>query len=193
MEEDVLLAWAMNGAPLLPQHGYPLRLVVPGWYGMGNVKWLQRIEVMDRPFTGFQQVGTYMYRDRSEDAGVPVSIIRVKSLMVPPGLPDWYTRRRLVEKGPVEIFGRAWSGDGVPVTKVELAVNGEWRDATLEPPHSKYAWRGWRAVWDANAPGDYVLMCRAQDANGDTQPVQQRWDNAGFGNNMVHRVEVTVR
>ncbi|MFX8692491.1 molybdopterin-dependent oxidoreductase, partial [Acinetobacter baumannii] len=67
MHEDVLLVWAMNGMPLLPQHGFPLRLVVPGWYGMASVKWLNRIEVLDRKFDGYQQVRTYIYRKDAED------------------------------------------------------------------------------------------------------------------------------
>src|SRR5260370_29084696 len=105
----------MNGAALLPQHGFPLRLLVPGWYGMASVKWLNRIEVIDRQFDGFQQVGTYMYRKTAAEQGVPVTTTRVTSLMVPPGIPDWYSRRRLIEPGPVESFGRALSGHRVPI------------------------------------------------------------------------------
>jgi len=116
----------------------------------------------------------------------------VKSLMVPPGIPDWYSRHRLLERGPVELFGRAWSGGGVPVTKVEVAVDGQWQDAVLAPKSGSYAWRGWHMQWDAS-PGEHELMCRATDANGNTQPLQQRFDHGGFGNNSVHRVAVTVR
>lgn len=192
LAEDVLLAWGMNGAPLAPQHGFPLRLVVPGWYGMASVKWLDRVEVIDRPFDGVQQVRTYVYRRDADDPGMPVTTIRVKSLMVPPGIPDWYTRRRLVEAGRTEIFGRAWSGAGVPIAKVEVAVDGHWHVAALEPEAGRYAWRGWRFTWHA-APGEHELMCRATDANGDVQPVEQRYDRGGFGNNAVHRVQATVR
>jgi DMSO/TMAO reductase YedYZ molybdopterin-dependent catalytic subunit len=190
--DDVLLAWAMNGAPLLPQHGFPLRLLVPGWYGMASVKWLNRIEVIDRRFDGFQQVGTYIYRNRADEQGVPVTTMRVKSLMVPPGIPDWYSRLRLIERGPVELFGRAWSGGGVPITKVEVAVAGQWREARLDPVPDRYAWRGWHCEWHAT-PGEHELMCRAADADGETQPIEQRFDRGGFGNNAVHRVQVTVR
>lgn len=189
---DVLLAWAMNSAPLLPQHGFPLRLIVPGWYGMASVKWLDRIQVIDRPFDGFQQVGTYIYRKRADEPGVPVTTMRVKSLMVPPGIPDWYSRRRLVEQGPVALLGRAWSGSGVPITKVELAVAGHWREARLDPEADRYAWRGWYFEWHVT-PGEHDLMCRATDANGETQPTEQRFDCGGFGNNAVQRVQVTVR
>jgi DMSO/TMAO reductase YedYZ molybdopterin-dependent catalytic subunit len=190
--EDVLLAWAMNGQPLLPQHGFPLRLVVPGWYGMASVKWLDRIEAIDHPFDGFQQVRTYRYRERAEEPGTPVTAMRVKSLMAPPGIPDWYTRQRLVERGCVELFGRAWSGGGVPITKVEVAVDDQWREAALDPEAGRYAWRGWRFEWQASL-GEYTLMCRATDARGEQQPVKQRFDRGGFGNNAVQSVKVTVR
>jgi hypothetical protein len=118
--------------------------------------------------------------------------MRVKSLMVPPGIPDWYTRRRTVEAGAVELTGRAWSGAGLPITHVAVGIDGTWRDATLDPPQGKYVWRGWRFVWQATR-GEHVLECRATDANGDTQPLEAPWDNVGFGNNGVHRVPVTVR
>ncbi len=192
LNDDVLLVWAMNGAPLLPQHGYPLRMIVPGWYGMASVKWLDRIEVLDTPFQGHQQVGSYIYREEANDPGVPITHIRVKSLMVPPGLPDWYTRHRLVAPGPVTVHGRAWSGNGVPVTRVEFGVDGVWQEATLGPVAGRYAWRSWQVTWDA-APGEYEIACRATDENGDTQPLEERWDRSGFGNNMVHKIGVTVR
>jgi DMSO/TMAO reductase YedYZ molybdopterin-dependent catalytic subunit len=195
MHEDVLIAWAMNGAPLPPQHGFPLRLVVPGWYGMASVKWLKRIEALAQPFDGYQQAGNYIYRQKRGDPGVPVTAMRVKSLMVPPGIPDWYTRRRVVEAGAVELVGRAWSGGGVPVARVAVGVDGRWDDAALDPSQGTqdaYAWRGWRYCWNA-APGAHVLECRATDANGDIQPLEPPWDAVGFGNNAVHRVHVTVR
>ena len=198
LADDVLLVWAMNGMPLLPQHGYPLRLIVPGWYGMASVKWLDRIEVLDRPFDGYQQVRTYMYRQQSGVPGIPITHMRVKSLMAPPGIPDWYTRRRLCERGGVSLSGRAWSGGGVGIARVEVAVDGDWRDARLDPSvataeaETRFAWRGWRYHWQAE-PGDHVLLCRATDLNGNTQPIDPPWDTGGFGNNAVHRIEVTVR
>lgn len=193
LSDDVLLVYAMNGQPLLPQHGFPLRLIVPGWYGMASVKWLDRIEVLERPFDGYQQVRTYIYKQHENDPGTPATALRVKSLMVPPGIPDFYSRARMVDAGPVDLYGRAWSGGGTPIAKVEVAVDGEWREATLDTAHaSPYAWRGWRYLWDAK-PGTRVLACRATDANGETQPLEQRFDNAGFGNNMVQATTVTVR
>jgi DMSO/TMAO reductase YedYZ molybdopterin-dependent catalytic subunit len=190
--DDVLLVWEMNGQPLPPQHGFPLRLIVPGWYGMASVKWLNRIEVLARPFDGYQQVDNYVYRRERNDVGVPVSTLRVRSLMVPPGIPDWYARNRTVEAGPLELIGRAWSGGGVPVVKVMVSIDGIWSDAILDPSQQSYAWRAWRFPWHATA-GEHTLACRATNAEGETQPLDPPWDYFGFGNNAVQRVRVTVR
>src|SRR4051812_17310121 len=99
LREDVLLAWDLNGAPLPPQHGFPLRLVVPGWYGMTNVKWLARITVLDEPFTGYQNARGYRLRQDPDEDGTPVTRMAVRALMVPPGIPDFATRRRFVTVG----------------------------------------------------------------------------------------------
>ncbi len=193
MSDEVLLVYEMNGQPLLPQHGFPLRLIVPGWFGMASVKWLDRIEAWDRPFDGYQQVRTYVYKTDANDPGTPATTLRVRSLMVPPGIPDFYSRARMVDSGPVELFGRAWSGAGTPIAKFEVAVDGDWQEAALDPAgDNPFAWRGWRFLWNATA-GSHELACRATDASGETQPLEQRFDNAGFGNNMVHRQVVTVR
>lgn len=192
MADDVLLVWGMNGQPLLPQHGYPLRLIVPGWYGMASVKWLERIEALDRRFGGYQQVRTYVFKEHADDGGTPVTHIRVKSLMIPPGIPDFYSRRRVLDHGRVELYGRAWSGGGVGISGVEVGIDDVWHAATLDPPAAKYAWRGWRFDWDAT-PGEHILMCRATDAAGAMQPLEPPWDRGGFGNNAVQRVAVTVR
>ena len=187
-----LLAYAMNGQPLLPQHGFPLRLVVPGWYGMASVKWLDRIEVLAEPYQGYQQVGTYRFKKHADDPGVPVTHMRVKSLMVPPGIGDWWTRHRLVEVGSVTLRGRAWSGGGTPIAKVEVGVNGRWSTATLDEPKGRWAWRGWHWDWRAE-PGEHELMCRATDTAGNTQPLEVPFDRGGFGNNAVQRIQVTAR
>lgn len=191
---DIMLAWEINGQPLPPQHGYPLRLIVPGWYGMASVKWLNHIEAIDYEFQGYQQVGTYVYKQDNDDKGIPVTSIRVKSLMVPPGKPDWYTRKRLLESGAVTLHGRAWSGEGVAISKVEVAVGeagDEWHEAELFAANEKYAWSRWQFNWDAVA-GFHQLRCRATDANGETQPLEPLWDKSGFGNNCVQVTEVWV-
>jgi sulfane dehydrogenase subunit SoxC len=188
--QDVLLAYQMNGADLLPQHGAPLRLIVPQWYGMASVKWLQGIKVLDRAFDGLQQAASYRFRASTLDRGTPCRRMRVNSLMVPPGIPDFYTRARSARAGGHVITGRAWSGEA-PVAAVQFAVDGHWMDAELDEPRSANAWRGWRAAWHAE-PGVRELACRATDAAGNVQPLEPPWDLGGFGNNAIQRVTVTV-
>ncbi|MFF1686467.1 MULTISPECIES: sulfite oxidase [unclassified Streptomyces] len=191
---DVLVAYGMNGAPLPPQHGYPLRLVVPGWYGMAHVKWLREITLVDAPFDGFQQAVAYRFRWNADDPGEPVTKILPRALMIPPGFPDFMSRARVVRPGPVLLEGRAWSGHG-PVTRVEVTTDdgATWNDATLVPPGGhppdEAAWRGWQAPWAAT-PGTHVLGARATDATGRTQPLTQPWNRGGFGNNLVQRIPV---
>ncbi|CAN5722236.1 hypothetical protein BH23CHL7_BH23CHL7_08850 [soil metagenome] len=191
MREEVMLAYEMNGQPLQPQHGYPLRLIVPGWYGMTSVKWLTSIEAVREPFAGYQQATAYHYRRDADDPGEPVNRIRVRALMVPPGIPDFMTRRRFVAPGKVELFGRAWSGQA-PVSRVEVGVDGEWHAAELGPQVGQFAWRSWRFNWRADV-GDHVLSCRATDGAGNVQPTEQPWNYQGLGNNLVQEVAVTVR
>lgn len=194
LHEDALLAWAMNGQPLDPQHGHPLRLIVPGWYGMAHVKWLRAITALGEPFTGYQNAVAYRYSQERGEAGEPVTLMRVRSLMVPPGIPDFLTRTRVVERGSVELFGRAWAGRA-SITRVEVSTDGgaSWNDAELEPAEHPHAWQAWRYTWQATTPGDYELLSRATDASGSVQPVAQVWTARGMGNNMAQRLRVQVR
>ncbi|HVH50679.1 MAG TPA: sulfite oxidase [Gaiellaceae bacterium] len=187
MRDEVLLAYAINGQPLPPQHGFPLRLVVPGWYGMTHVKWLRTISVIDRAFDGWQQTEAYHL-----DPETPVSRMLPRSLLVPPGIPDFLTRGRTLVAGPYVLEGRAWSGYGA-VQHVEVSTDGgrTWGNATLAEPVSEFAWRGWTFRWDATA-GDHVLSCRATDATGRTQPDDGAWNEGGYCNNAVQRVRVVV-
>lgn len=190
--DDALLAWAMNGAPLEPQHGAPLRLVVPGWYGMAHVKWLRSIEAIARPFAGYQHTA-YRYSASRAEPGEPVTLMQVRSLLIPPGIPDFLTRRRIVRRGRVDLRGRAWSGRST-ITGVEFSADGgqTWAPATVSPAPSPTSWQAWHAVWEAATPGAHELCCRASDAAGATQPVDQYWTARGMGNNAVHRVQVQV-
>jgi DMSO/TMAO reductase YedYZ molybdopterin-dependent catalytic subunit len=190
--EDVLLAYEMNGAPLLPQHGFPLRLVVPGWYGMTNVKWLAKITVVAEPFAGYQHSAAYRFRADEDDEGEPVSRMAPRSLLVPPGIPDFHTRARTVRAGPCSIEGRAWSGRA-PIDRVEVSVDAgaTWEDASLAPPAGRWAWRHWTFEWTAEA-GEYELCSRATDALGDVQPDEPEWNVGGYANNALQRVPVTV-
>ena len=191
LDGEALVAYEMNGVPLPPQHGAPLRLVVPRWYGMASVKWLRSIEAIGRPFDGLQQARSYHFRRVPDEKGEPCTLMRVNSLMTPPGIPDFYTRRRIVEVGPVAIVGRAWSG-AAPIERVEFGVDGAWSRADVAPGRRAHCWQEWNFLWQA-APGEHELACRASDAVGNTQPLEPPWDLAGFGNNGVQRVPITVR
>jgi DMSO/TMAO reductase YedYZ molybdopterin-dependent catalytic subunit len=193
LRDEVLLAYEMNGRPLPPQHGYPLRLIVPGWYGMTSVKWLERIEVLDRPFEGYQQARGYRVRQTPDEPGEPVSRILPRSLMIPPGVPDFATRARTHVGGPCTVRGRAWSGLA-PVERVEVSADGgaTWSDAALGSQASPWAWRSWEWEWDPAGPGTYELCSRATDAAGNTQPLEAPWNLGGYANNEVHRVTVAV-
>jgi DMSO/TMAO reductase YedYZ molybdopterin-dependent catalytic subunit len=181
----------MNGRPLEPQHGFPLRLLVPGWYGMTSVKWLSSIVAVTEPFRGFHQAIAYRNQRSEADPGEPVTRIRPRALMIPPGFPDFPERRRYVDRGPVTIQGRAWSG-AAPIVRVEVGIDGTWFEADLAEPAGDWAWRGWSYQWEATR-GEYVLSCRATDATGDTQPVEQPWNLQGMVNNLPQDVDVTVR
>jgi DMSO/TMAO reductase YedYZ molybdopterin-dependent catalytic subunit len=190
---EVMLVYAINGVPLPPQHGYPLRLIVPGWYGMTHVKWLRSITVSDRPFTGYQQATAYHVRMQKGEDGVPVTRIRPRALMVPPGVPEYMTRRRHVDPGVHFIEGRAWCGTG-PVVKVEVSDDGgkRWSPASLEASSSPFAWKRWTFEWDASSPGEYELCARATDDAGRTQPLDANWNAEGVENNAVQRIAVVV-
>ena len=191
MRHDVLLAYQMNEAPLPPQHGAPLRLVVPGWYGMAHVKWLRRITVVAEPFDGFQ-MRAYRLRDTPDELGVPLTRIEPRALLVPPGFPDFMSRRRVVRSGPVRIEGRAWSG-WAPVRMVEVSIDGgdSWQPADLESQQAPHGWARWTWTWESEL-GSYLLSCRATDASGRTQPLGQRWSRGGFANNTIQQVPVMV-
>jgi DMSO/TMAO reductase YedYZ molybdopterin-dependent catalytic subunit len=194
LHDEVLLAYEMNGTPLPPQHGFPLRLVVPGWYGMTNVKWLERIELLDRPFEGYQNAMGYRLRQAEDEEGEPLSRMQPRSLLVPPGIPEFFTRERTVAAGEVVLEGRAWSGLA-PVASVEVSADGgsTWAAAELEDEAEggRWAWRGWTFRWDAQ-PGDYLVCSRARDEAGNEQPVDLPWNLGGYANNAVQTVRVTV-
>jgi DMSO/TMAO reductase YedYZ molybdopterin-dependent catalytic subunit len=158
---------------------------------MTSVKWLTSIEVLGEPFEGFQQAVAYRYQQDADDPGEPVARMRVRALMIPPGIPDFFSRRRFVAPGPVKLSGRAWSGNGL-VERVEVAVDGRWAAAMLGSPVGAFGWRGWSFDWEAT-PGEHELACRATDAAGNQQPLEAAWNYQGMGNNVVQRIPVAVR
>jgi sulfane dehydrogenase subunit SoxC len=193
--EEVLLAYAMNGQPLSPVHGFPLRLVVPDWYGMASVKWLRSITAISEPFDGVQQTVLYRYRRSEDDSGTPVTRKRPRALMAPPGIPEFFSRVRHVPAGATVVTGRAWSG-GSPIRRVQFSADGgrTWADADLDAPVGRHGWTGWSYRWNAAEPGDYELCVRATDAGGETQPLDAGdvWNQGGYGVNAVQRVRVHV-
>jgi len=190
--DEVMVAYEMNGQPLLPQHGAPARLVVPGFYGMAHVKWLARIAALPRPFDGYQNIVAYRMRTAPDETGTPLSRIRVKSLMVPPGVPTFPERDRIVRAGHVGLEGRAWSGSAA-IERVQVSLDGcsSWHDATVDLAPAPHAWQRWTFDWTAT-PGLHDLACRATDATGATQPLEPEPNLGGYANNAVHRVRVTV-
>ncbi|HVC26891.1 MAG TPA: sulfite oxidase [Nitrososphaerales archaeon] len=186
-----LLVWAMNGEALLPEHGFPLRLVVPGWYGVASVKWLTEISILRTPFEGYFQREQYVYageRGGGAPEGAPVTLMRVRAVIGHP--PDGMS----VAIGPVEIAGTAWSGFGL-ISKVEVSVdNGRsWARAGLRTTLSPHVATPWRFTWHPQSPGRYALMVRAVDSAGNMQPLEPVWNEHGYGNNAVHSVRITVR
>ena len=193
MRDEVMLVYAINGQPLTPQHGYPLRLIVPGWYGMTNVKWLTDMTVVDEPFEGYQQTHAYRVRYEEHEPGEVLERIRPRALMIPPGVPDFLTRERLLEPGPTKLEGRAWSGFA-PIERVEVSTDAgrTWTDAELGPQPERYAWVGWSTNWVAE-PGEHGLSVRAYDAAGNVQPLEPEWNLGGYACNSVQHLSVTVK
>jgi DMSO/TMAO reductase YedYZ molybdopterin-dependent catalytic subunit len=188
LHPDTILALEMNGAPLPPEHGAPVRLVVPGWYGMASVKWVERIEALTEPFAGYYQSRRYIYDYDDGTAPVPVREMRVKALIASPA------EGEAIPRGRVLVSGQAWSGNG-EVVRVEVTVDGgsTWQEARLlDPPPSSYAWRPWEFEWEAEEPGRHALRARATDATGATQPDSARWNKYGYGSNGVRLVVVHV-
>ncbi|MBI2910630.1 MAG: sulfite oxidase [Chloroflexi bacterium] len=185
---DVLLAYGMNGEPLPIQHGYPLRLVVPDWYGVASVKWLSDIEVTDAPFSGHYQVGAYFFEREDEGQVVrePVTLQRVRALITEPGADE------RVQCGDLAIRGVAWSG-AAPIARVEVSVGGErWEEAHLIGQRSRHSWQWWELLTRVERPGPTRLRARATDLAGRTQPDGPEWNRLGYGVNAIHEVAIHV-
>jgi DMSO/TMAO reductase YedYZ molybdopterin-dependent catalytic subunit len=185
---DTLLAWAMNGEALAPEHGAPVRLIVPGWYAVASVKWLVGIDVRTEPFYGWFQGDNYVYRGSSLYAeNEPVSRMRVRAVIARPA--DGAT----IPRGRVAIAGSAWSGDGA-IARVELSLDGgaSWSDAQLGLPLSPHASAPWQAEVPVDDVGAVEILARATDAAGNRQPLEAPWNRLGYGNNAVHAVRLTV-
>jgi len=180
LDGDVILAFAMNGEPLPPDHGAPLRLVVPRMYGMASVKWLARIVAIDRRFRGWFQL------DRYSVNGEPLPAIAPRAVITSP-------RDGVVVARPMIVRGYCWSGRA-PIARVEVSDDGggSWSDAEIEPPVSPYAWRRWQHRWEPRGPGDATLMARAWTTDGECQPLEPQRTDLGYMNNGARPVAVRI-
>ena len=192
LDPDTLLAWEMNGKPLTPEHGFPLRLVASGWAGDSWVKWLQHIEALDHDFDGFWMKTAYRHPSHPVAPGtavdakdlIPVTDLNVKSVIAMPG--EW------VKPGLVAVQGVAWS-NGSPVAKVEISDDAgkSWKTAKLLGNGTKYGFRKWTYAWTATE-GRHSLIARATDEAGRAQPMQEDWNPSGYLWNVAQPTSVLV-
>ena len=198
LDSHTLLAYEMNGEPLPEKHGFPLRLVVPGWAGDSWIKWVTSIRVLDRPHDGFWMARAYLHPGKPVAPGTriapdrmhPVTSLRVKSVIARPGDSD-----TLLVGTTVPIRGVAWSGDGGPIEAVDVSVDGgrRWSPATLRrDQRTRFGWRPWEFNWTPSQDAYYTLLARARDAAGNIQPVDQEWNPSGYAWNVVPRLRVNV-
>ena len=182
---QAILAYAMNGDALPLQHGYPVRLVVPGWYGVASVKWLTAIELASHPFDGYFQADKYWY-ETDETPREPVTLQQVRALITHPG------EGEELHLGEVTVCGFAWSGTA-PIARVEVSINhGPWQEARLVGDRRKHSWQWWELRTNLAQPGTNSIRARATDLASRTQPAQPRWNRHGYGNNVIQQVLTQV-
>jgi DMSO/TMAO reductase YedYZ molybdopterin-dependent catalytic subunit len=187
---DTLLGYEMNGHALTADHGFPLRLVVPRWYGMASVKWLTRINVLDQAFEGFFQKRRYVMIHQGPELALerePVTTLKVKSLIASP------RHGEVIQPGACTMRGFAWSGEG-EVTRVDVSTDGglSWQEAALRGESDPNAWRQWEFMWQTSFPGHFIVMVRATDSTGNTQPPTITWNFRGYANNAIHTIAIEV-
>ena len=187
---ETLLAYEMNGEVLTADHGFPLRLVVPRWYGMASVKWLTGIHVLDHAFEGFFQTRRYVLIKHGPEQALarePVTTLQVKSLIVSP------RHGEVLQPGVCLVRGFAWSGAGA-IARVEVSTDGgvSWQEAALQGESTPNAWRQWECRWEPSFPGHFIVMVRATDALGHTQPPTIPWNFRGYANNAIHTIAIEV-
>jgi DMSO/TMAO reductase YedYZ molybdopterin-dependent catalytic subunit len=167
LDPDTLLATRMNGEPLEPSHGFPIRLIVPGWYGVASVKWLTHIEVRKAPFAGYFQTTKYTIQQQGLHGleRVIVGPMAVKSEIIRPHPGE------ALGVGTVRLFGVAWAGPEV-VARVDVSTDGgeSWHGAELIGPRAPYSWALWEYLWEVAEPGRYTLLARATSSSGQVQP-----------------------
>jgi DMSO/TMAO reductase YedYZ molybdopterin-dependent catalytic subunit len=191
-QRNVLLAYRMNGVDLPPEHGFPVRAIVPGWYGMASVKWLTRIVVTDHPFEGFWQTLDYtiFQRNRGLPVITPLAEMQVKAQIARPR-----AQETVPANTAYRVHGAAWTGDA-DVARVEVSTDGgrSWTPARLLGEPVRHAWRLWEYEWRTpGQPGRVRLAARATDTRGRTQPLERNPDRRNYMISHVLPVEVEVR
>ena len=195
MHFDTILAYEMNGQPIPPLHGFPLRAVVPGWEGAYSVKWLNHVQVIDKEHEGFFVKTAYRYPNRRVAPGaavdpkdmIPLTGLIVKSFINAPL--DGAT----VKRGRIRIAGFAWAGESM-ISRVDVSTNngGSWTMARLGKEREKYAWQSFESDVSITAPGSYLLLARATDDQGRSQPVAPQWNPSGYLWNVIDKVRINV-
>jgi DMSO/TMAO reductase YedYZ molybdopterin-dependent catalytic subunit len=184
---DVLLAYRMNDVDLPPEHGFPVRAIVPGWYAVASIKWLQRAVVTDQPFMGYYQTLDYAFWKKNEL--VPLSEMALKAEIAKP-----IEGEVVKANSSVRVHGAAWTGDG-EIAKVELSTNGgsTWNETKLVGEAKPNAWRLWEFDWQTPAKaGKQTLIARATDSQGRSQPVERDWDCGTYMINHLLAINVTI-
>jgi DMSO/TMAO reductase YedYZ molybdopterin-dependent catalytic subunit len=186
---DVLLAYAMNGEQLPIQHGYPVRLVVPRFYGVASVKWLTEIEAIADKFAGFFQADRYHY-EWQRDGRIerePVTLQRVRALITDP------QPASEVETGELLVRGVAWSG-AAAIARVDVSVGGgPWQEARLIGERNRYSWQWWELLVRIEKTGNISIRARAVDQARRTQPEMPEWNRLGYGSNPIQDLSIRVR
>jgi len=183
--DDVILAYKMNDHILPSEHGFPLRLVVPGWYGMAWTRSVKRIEAIDYNFNGFYQKERYVYVKENCEVK-PVTTMHVNSVITSAKLD--------ASKGSHLLRGRAWSGEGKGyIVEVHVSIDGglHWSPAQLIGPNERYAWRSWQ-YHHILKPGEHTISCMAIDSEGNMQPQEVEYNKFGYRNNAVQRLSLLV-
>jgi DMSO/TMAO reductase YedYZ molybdopterin-dependent catalytic subunit len=189
---DVLLAYRMNGNDVPPEHGFPVRAIVPGWYAMASIKWLQRVIVTDQPFAGYYQTLDYSYWKRRGDIAEisPLAELQVKAEIVKPSQGD-----KIPVNSTVRVHGAAWASGG-EIVRVEVSTDwgSTWKEATLLGESKPNAWRFWEFDWQTpTAPGKQILVARATDSLGRTQPAHRDPNRGTYMINHLLPITVEVR
>jgi sulfite oxidase len=198
MDANTILAYEMNGETITREHGFPLRVVVPGWAGDSWLKWLTAIYVLEKEHDGFWMKNAYRHPGKPLAPGTvippeqmrPVTSLQVKSVIIAPE-----NGQQVGVGKPVTIRGVAWSGDAGAIADVQVSTDAgrSWKAAVLRPDQrTAFGWRQWQLNWTPVQAAYYTILARARDAAGNTQPLEQEWNPSGYLWNVVPRIGVNV-